>query len=222
MGAVLAALREECEHLSQVVLDLTEDQFQRSTRCAAWDVNGLLAHLFRETQRINTALVQPPAPRVDADAISYWCRYDPVTNARRTVERVRQVVTAYGSGAKLALAFDQAWRTALDAAARTDPARPTQSWEPMLAFEEFLKTRLVELTVHGLDLAHALGRPPWASQQGLHVTRDVLVGLLGAPVPEDLAWDEITMAGKGTGRQLLSGLERDRLGPLAERFPLFT
>jgi hypothetical protein len=46
--------------------------------------------------------------------------------------------------------------------------------------------------------------------------------LLGAPVPEGLAWDEITLAGKGTGRQLLSGLERDRLGPLAERFPLFT
>jgi uncharacterized protein (TIGR03083 family) len=222
MGALLAALREECEHLSQVVLDLTQDQFQRPTRCTAWDVNGLLAHLFRETQRIHTALAQPPAPRVDADAISYWCRYDPVTNARRTVERVRQVVTAYSSGAKLAMAFDHAWRTALDAAARTDPARPTQSWEPMLVFEEFLKTRLVELTVHGLDLAQALGRPPWASQEGLRVTRDVLVGLLGAPLPDGLAWDEITLAEKGTGRQLLSGFERDRLGPLAERFPLFT
>ena len=103
----------------------TENQFHRSTRCGAWDVNGLLAHLFRQTQRISTAWAQPPAPRVDADAISYWRRYDPVTNARRTVERVRQVATAYGSGVKLAMAFDQAWRTALDAAARTDPARPT-------------------------------------------------------------------------------------------------
>jgi hypothetical protein len=44
------------------------------------------------------------------------------------------------------------------------------------------------------------------------------VCLLGAP----LAWDEITLAGKGTGRQLHSGLERERLGSLAERFPLFT
>lgn len=222
MGGLLAALREECEHLSEVVLDLTEDQFHRSTRCAAWDVNGLLAHLFRETQRISTALAQPPAPRVDADAISYWRRYDPVTNARRTVERVRQVVTAYGSGVKLAMAFDQAWRTALDAAARTDPARPTRSWEPLLAFEEFLKTRLVELTVHGLDLAHALGRSPWASQQGLRVTRAVLLGLLGAPLPDGLPWDDITLAEKGTGRQPLSSFERDSLGPLGDRFPLFT
>ena len=45
-------------------------------------------------------ITQPPVPRVDADAVSYWCRYDPVTNDRRTVERVRQVVTAYSSGAR--------------------------------------------------------------------------------------------------------------------------
>ena len=168
---------------------------------------------LRETQRISTALAQPPAPRVDADAISYWRRYDPVTNARRTVERVRQVATAYGSGVKLAMAFDQAWRTALDAAARTDPARPTRSWEPLLAFE---------LTVHGLDPAHALGRSPWAGQQGLRVTRGVLLGLLGARLPDGLPWDDITLAEKGTGRQPLSDFERDSLGPLADRFPLFT
>jgi uncharacterized protein (TIGR03083 family) len=222
MVALLAALREECECISQAVLGLAEDQFQRSTRCTAWDVNGLLAHLFREVQRISTALAQPPAPRLDADAVSYWRRYDPAANARRTVERVRQVMAGYGGGAKLAAAFDHAWRTALDAAAAADPARPTRSWEPLLTFEEFLKTRLVELTVHGLDLAHALGCPPWASQQGLGVTRAVLEGLLGAPLPEGLAWDEITLVEKGTGRQLLSEPERDRLGPLAERFPLFT
>jgi hypothetical protein len=48
------------------------------------------------------------------------------------------------------------------------------------------------------------------------------VCLLGAPLPEGLARDEITLAGKGTGRQLLSGLERERLGPLAARFLSFT
>jgi uncharacterized protein (TIGR03083 family) len=222
MGALLAALRQECECISQAVLDLPEEQFQRPTRCTAWDVNGLLAHLFRETQRITTALAQPPAPRVDADAVSYWRRYDPVTNARRTIERARQVVAAYGGGADLAAAFNHAWRMALDAATTVDPARPTRSWEPLLVFEEFLKTRLVELTVHGLDLAHALGHPPWASQQGLRTTREVLVGLLGAPLPDELAWDEITLAEKGTGRQPLSQPERRHLGPLAERIPLFT
>jgi hypothetical protein len=67
-----------------------------------------------------------------------------------------------------------------------------------------------------------LGRAPWASQQGLRVTRAVLLGLLGDPLPDGLAWDDITLAEKGTGRQPLSDFERDSLGPLADRFPLFT
>jgi Mycothiol maleylpyruvate isomerase N-terminal domain len=55
-GALLAAPREERGWISQLVLDLADDQVQRPTRGTAWDVNGLLAHLFRETQRITTAL----------------------------------------------------------------------------------------------------------------------------------------------------------------------
>ncbi len=89
-------------------------------------MNGLLARLFRETQRITTALAQPLAPRVDADATSHWRRYDPVTNAQRTVERGPPSGRGHG-GAKLAAAFNHAWRTVLDAAPRLTRRSPTRA-----------------------------------------------------------------------------------------------
>ncbi len=49
--------------------------------------------------------------------------------------------------------------------------------------------------------------------------RHALDGLLGAPAPQD--WDDARYARLGTGRLPLSEGERNALGPLAERFPLF-
>jgi hypothetical protein len=64
-----------------------------------------------------------------------------------------------------------------------------------------LTTRVVELTVHGLDLARALGVPPCATVKGRADTVATLEGLLGIRAPSALAWDEVTFVEKGTGRE---------------------
>lgn len=63
------------------------------------------------------------------------------------------------------------------------------------------------------------GPPAVGEPQELRTTHAVLVGLPGTPLPDALARDKIALAEKGTGRQRLTEVERDPLGPLAERFP---
>jgi hypothetical protein len=75
----------------------------------------------------------------------------------------------------------------------------TRWGEPML-LAEYLKTRVFELTVHGLDVALALGRTPWTTEPAAAVTAAVLLEGVDAEPP----WDEVTFIAKATGRAPLS------------------
>ena len=70
------------------------------------------------------------------------------------------------------------------------------------------------------DLAHALGREHWATEEGVSVVTDILRGLLGDELPEGLGWDDLTFIDKGTGRATLTDEERTMLRASAEAFPL--
>jgi hypothetical protein len=112
------------------------------------------------------------------------------------------------------------WRRAADMSEEESPLRVVRTWAPALTLDEFLKTRALEITVHGMDLALALGQEPWTTAEGADLTIKVLQGLLGPEPPEELGWDELTFIDKGTGRAELTTEERTVLGRLAERFPL--
>jgi hypothetical protein len=84
---------------------------------------------------------------------------------------------------------------------------------------DFLATWVVEAAVHHLDLTVELPDAPPPVPASLRVTRETLDALLGERPP--VGWDDATYALKGTGRLPLSGEDRDALGPLADRFPLF-
>jgi hypothetical protein len=83
----------------------------------------------------------------------------------------------------------------------------------------FTATLVVEAAVHYLDLTVALPGAPAPDPAALALVRRVLDGLLGAPLPA--AWDGVTAALRGTGREPLTEADRRALGPLAARFPLF-
>ena len=51
----------------------------------------------------------------------------------------------------------------------------TRHGDPML-LTDYLVTRVVEMLLHGLDLADALGREPWTSAEGLALVHEVLFG----------------------------------------------
>jgi uncharacterized protein (TIGR03083 family) len=216
----LEALQAECEEVSKVVLDLSEDDFARPTRCTAWNVKELLGHIYRDVDRINTALKTPAPPEPTHDAITYWRSYDPVEDGPDIADRAKELADRYESGHALAEAWDEMWRRAIDAAGKADRSRLAVTWGPVLAFEELLKTRVLETTVHRMDLEDALGRKGWGTDRAVSIVDEILEGLLGVEPPSDLEWDVVDFIETGTGRRPLTDAERKTLGPLAERFPL--
>jgi hypothetical protein len=89
----------------------------------------------------------------------------------------------------------------------------------VLSLADFTATLAVEAAVHYLDLTVALPTTPGPDPASLALVRRVLAGLLGARLPA--FWDDVTAALKGTGREPLTDQDRQALGPLAARFPLF-
>ena len=75
------ALQGECELVSELVLGLPEGDFEKPTRLPEWNVKELLGHVTRGVDRINVFLDASPPAAADTDAISYWTRYDPVTDS---------------------------------------------------------------------------------------------------------------------------------------------
>ena len=216
----LAALREECELASQLVLGFSDEDFARPTRLPEWNVKQLLAHMYRVINRINMGLDEDAPPAADTDAVSYWRRYDPVTDSQETADRAKEIAAGFGTGAELASAWDEMWRRAVGRAADVDPERVVATWGPTLTLDELIRTRILEMTVHRADLMNALGLPPDPSEGGLDITQEILLGLLEADVTALPDWDGVEFIEKGTGRRPLSDDDRKGLGSLADRFPL--
>lgn len=217
---VCRALTAECSLVSGVVGELSEADFALPTRCPPWDVKVLMGHMHRDVDRILDYRDEPAPDEPDADSVSYFRSYDPVGDAPRISARSMEVSDAFDSGAALARSFEERWRLAVDAARAQDPGKVVRTFAPALRLEEYVKTRVLEIAVHGLDLADALGRPPWITPGGAAITRAILEGLLGVPPPPGLEWDDVAFIEAGTGRRPLTGAERVVLGEAATAFPL--
>lgn len=217
--SVVDDLAAESELVARAVLDLDEDDFALATRCPAWDVKGLLGHMYRDVDRI-FQFRDLPAGVPDTTAVSYWRSYDPASDAPDIAARAQDVADGYASGSELARAFDRRWREAVAAARQIPPERPIRTFRPTLRFDDYVQTRVLEMAVHGLDLAHALGREQWITPGAAHVVRRILVGLLGDEPNAALGWDDVTFIETGTGRRPLSPSERPTLADRAARFPL--
>ncbi|MFE1439382.1 hypothetical protein [Streptomyces sp. NPDC058739] len=75
---------------------------------------------------------------------------------------------------------------------------------------------MVEVAVHGLDLADALGREPWLTSQAGDLVRELLLGGPdGATALEKLGWSQLRFLRKATGREPITEeetVEVSRLG----------
>jgi uncharacterized protein (TIGR03083 family) len=216
----LEALREECEEVSKVVLGLSEEDFGRATRCADWNVKELLAHMYWGVNRAVRSLAEPAPEAADTNSVSYWRSYDPEEDAPGIADRAARLASTHETGGELAKAWDRMWRQVVESAGRESRGRIVSTWGPTLTLDEFLKTRVLEVTVHRMDLEDALGRKGWGTDQAVSIVDDTLEGLLGEQPPSDLEWDVVDFIEAGAGRRRLTEEERKILGPLADRFPL--
>ncbi|WSG10822.1 maleylpyruvate isomerase N-terminal domain-containing protein [Micromonospora sp. NBC_01739] len=106
--------------------------------------------------------------------------------------------------------FDRAWRAAYGAVEAYPPERVVRTrHDDAMTVTEFLRTRVVEVGVHGLDLAAALDRPPWLTTPASRVIADLLTG--GRSLPVELGWDRLTLIAKLTGRTPCSLAEQAAL-----------
>lgn len=217
---LLATLDGECTLVVDALGSLPEADFGKPTRCAAWDVKGLVGHLWRDLDRLATCLDLTPEPSATCDAIGYFRAYDPVADAPAIAQQSLDVAARYGSGSDAVAALDEHRSACIEGVRSLAPERLVRTRIATMRLDEFVKTRVLELSVHGLDLADALGVPPWLTDEGRAVTVALLEGLLGGPPPATLADDPVAFIDTGTGRRSLSDADRDALGSSAERFPL--
>lgn len=219
---LLAGIRTDADAVMRRLRRVPDQAFSLPTPCAAWDVAHLLAHLHRDFERVGQAVASAADQPPDHDRVSYWL-YDRPENQVRTQERARAAVQELGSPTAIVDAFDAMVAEALDLATGAAPGLVVRlTWGPVIDLDEFLATRWLELAVHSLDLAVALGHDDDVSADGLALVVDILDRLAGRPLSQEGGgWPAPAYIRAATGRAALSAEDGARLGAaMAARFPL--
>lgn len=180
-AVVVSALGAEVAALEEVLLGLSESEVVLPTRCAPWDVAALSVHTVGSLRQVAVAL-DGEEPGVSAPLVSAAGYYVPEVRFSPPVNRAR-VEGAVERAARRADAAEpgRVLRGSWEALAVRLPGEPegrrivTRHGDPMLV-TDYLVTRVVELVLHGVDLADALGREPWTAGAALDVVRAVLFG----------------------------------------------
>ena len=228
-GDEVEALAAQLDDLIALVRVLSEEDFDRATRCPGWSLSELVAHCEGMLLRLTGENAQPVDGEADIDRVGYY-RYDP--DGRREGEdpdktfseviRDRVIDEVGGrTGDELRTSIEDAVEGALQGV-RAIPAERVikRSGHPRMTFGEFAATRNLEFGVHTMDIAQAVGRPERVRPAATTIITGILDRLLGEPVPESLRWDTTTYILTGTGRRELEADERAKLGGHAVKFPL--
>jgi uncharacterized protein (TIGR03083 family) len=225
-AAVLDALEAAYQKVTAAVSGLGEADLMLSSRCAGWAVEDVLYHELLDARRALRTFATPATGPADRDDVSYWRDYAPGTGedsapggngAAAHARYVRIAASAYPPG-WLVWEWTETAAAACRAARACDHAAVATQGH-VLSVAGFAATLAVEAAVHYLDLTVALPSAPEPDPASLALVRRVLTGLLGAPLPA--AWDDITAALKGTGREPLTAEDRQTLGQRTSAFPLF-
>ncbi|GLW56020.1 maleylpyruvate isomerase N-terminal domain-containing protein [Kitasatospora phosalacinea] len=213
-GAVQQAFAAEAAAVEKALSGVGEAAWRRPTRCAPWTVAELFAHVVVVVGRLDGMLDAPAPARAEVTAAEYYrpdARFAPTANA----DRIALARDRAADGPALLAEHARTWRDA-DRRCRAEPdgrVVRTRHGDPML-LTDFLTTRVVELAVHGLDLADALDHAPWLTGPAADLL-DALLLADGDADPDavraELGWDRPAFLRKATGRTPLDRAEQDVL-----------
>lgn len=159
----LSAVREWFRHVSRGALALIEqvppDAAERPG-LGNWNLAELTAHTIRAWTTLTQYLESPePAGQAPMSAAEYLATGMTTPGIHEGVEqRAREDAAELGGSS--AAAAREAAAAALEALEEAPDNRLVMSRLGPLTLREFVRTRTLELVVHGLDLARALGVEP--------------------------------------------------------------
>lgn len=195
MLTVLDVVRGEADALLRALGDLPAAAWARPTRCAPWLVRDVVGHLVITMARLPGMVAGEAPARADTTAAGYYRRderFGADTDAERISSAQRRAASA--SPGALIGGLDAACREAIESCTGQPVSRVvrTRHGDAML-LGDFLSTRVVELGLHGLDIADAVERPPWITA----AATDHLLRLLFPDTPPKLALLRLA-SGRGT------------------------
>jgi uncharacterized protein (TIGR03083 family) len=214
--AVADALAAEAAAPQGVVSGLTETDLSGASPCPPWMIGELLCHVLIGTDRISQALSQPAeASGPLITAVQYYRpdkRFSEATNADR-IETARTLAARLGDPGAIAAELDRRCRESIELlmTAAAGAAIRTRHGDRML-LTDFARTRVVELAVHGLDLAIGLDTRPWMTSAAADVLIDLLLPDGGADeFCTRLDCDRVGLIARLTGRATLPAAEKQLL-----------
>lgn len=218
--AEVDALDAECARFTAFLQTLSDEDWSRPTRCAGWVVRDILVHMTTMMEYVAETCSKPfleTDPK--KDRLGWW-DYDIEQDKAEGAEWVAEAGARYPQGSILKeweAAVAGAIPAARAALAGKDPV--VQPGEQPILLSEYLATRVLEMTIHGMDVRDAFGLEPDPSPEGIAVTLTILTGRLGDD-PHAYGFDDADFANAATGRRPLTSEETERLGALTGRFPL--
>jgi uncharacterized protein (TIGR03083 family) len=220
LAEVMDAFRAEAEELGRRAAEVSEEEWTRPTRCEPWSARELLGHVCVVIGWVPGMLTGPSPQRAEVSATQYYRpdhRFAEAANTAR-ISLAEDHASSHASGAALTEDFGQIWRR-VDGQCRHEPDERvvlTRHGDAML-LADFMLTRVVEVAVHGLDLADALGRKPWLTAPAGDLLLHLLAGSR-ANLVDGLGWSRPQFLRKATGRAPLSAQESDQVERLGLRW----
>ncbi|MFC9398981.1 maleylpyruvate isomerase N-terminal domain-containing protein [Streptomyces sp. NPDC057027] len=218
---VLEAFRQEAGALTDAVTGLSPAEWSLPTRCTPWSVLDLLGHVCTVIDWLPDMLDAPAPREPEISAAEYYRpdeRFSPRTNDSR-IALAQDRAARSADGAAFVKDFAVTWQR-VDRLCRVQQdgrTVRTRHGDAML-LSEFLLTRVVEVAVHGLDLADALGRKPWLTSAAGDVVAELLLGREHAVATGELGWSRTRFLRKATGREPLDDTEAVQVEQLGIRW----
>jgi len=176
------ALKAESAALAEVFSGLSQADLCCATRCQPWTVHTLAGHIIRGIERTIDMLYNAHSEDHHPNSLIYYqspLRSDPTRNTKRN-DGAAATAARFTSGVEIALALEEAIAAIEDAVTRVgNNVAVTTHWGPVMRAEDYLVTRVVELAVHGIDVADSLRLRSWLTPEAEHVLTTLIMGLAG-------------------------------------------
>lgn len=203
------------------------DAFRLPTRCQPWTVLDLLGHTVIALARTDEMLDdRGAAGRDGAGLVGAVGYYAPDARFRADVDGARvsdaqRWAAARTPGDAVAELARMTEAVATRVRAEGPDALVRTRHGDLMRLADFQATRVVELAVHGVDLADGLGVDPWLTDPAADLVVAVATGTTQTPLRTARDWDRSTLVRVVTGRGGPDGADGVVPLPAGVRSPFF-